>query len=196
MNYDLNYDQIEKNRSEGLKRESARTALGGIVAALSVALMLLSSVIPFLQYVLPAIAGAILAIIVIELNKRWAVGTYIAVSILSFIMIPDKETAMMYISFFGYYSVVKIALEQKIKLRPVRFIIKFLIFNIAMVCSYALLIYVFGMPIEDLTDNGWKGLLALLALANVMMVCYDFALTQMIRLYVARWQKRFRKIFK
>ena len=95
-------------------KQSSKTALGGIVAALSVALLFMLSVIPFLTYALPAMAGALIILIVIELNKKWAVGVYFAVSLLALLLVPDKESALMYASFFCYYPIFKSVIESKL----------------------------------------------------------------------------------
>ena len=55
-------------------KNSTKTAIGGIIAALSIVLMLLTSAIPTLTYAIPAIAGLLLVVIVIEVNKKWAFG--------------------------------------------------------------------------------------------------------------------------
>ncbi|MCD7774521.1 MAG: hypothetical protein LUG85_01560 [Clostridiales bacterium] len=177
-------------------RKSAKTALGGIITALSVTLMLVSSVIPFLEYALPAIAGALLVLMVIELNKKWAFCAYAAVSILSILMLSNKETAMMYIAFFGYYPILKPLFESKIKNNVLCWIVKALEFNAAVIAAYFIIVKVFGMPIEELTENGIWGLLGLLALGNVMFVLYDICITRLVTVYLNNWQKRFRKIFK
>ena len=83
-------------------RNSAKTAMGGMIAALSLTIMLLTAVIPYLQYALPAMSGALLVLMVIEINKKWALCTYTAVSILSFLILPNKEAAMVYFAFFGF----------------------------------------------------------------------------------------------
>ena len=84
-------------------RNSSKTALGGIVAALSVTMMFLTAVIPTLTYALPAAAGVLLIIVVIDVDKKWAFGVYAAVSLLSLLVLPDKEAAVMYVFFFGHY---------------------------------------------------------------------------------------------
>ena len=61
-----------------------------MIAALSVTIMLSTAVIPYLTYALPAMAGVLLVLMVIEINKSWALCTYVAVSILSFLILPDK----------------------------------------------------------------------------------------------------------
>ena len=176
-------------------RSSTKTALGGITAALSVTLMLLSAVIPFLEYALPAFSGALLLLVVIELGKGWAFGTYLSVSLLSLIMLANKEAAMMYVAFFGWYPIVKQALERALRLRVLQWLVKILIFASSMAGAYFVLIKVFGMKLEDLTDHGFKGLLGLLAMAVVMFVVLDICMRRRIVVYHRRWQKKFRKLF-
>ena len=95
-------------------RQSAKTALAGIISALAVAIMFATTIIPFLTYALSAISGALLLLMVIEINRRWAFTSYVAVSILSILLLNDKEAALMYILFFGYYPIMKSVLYIKV----------------------------------------------------------------------------------
>ena len=182
-------------------RKSAKTALGGIVAALSLVLMLLSSVFPNLSLVLPAIAGVVLMIMVIEIGRKWAFTAYIVISILSIFILPDKETAMMFVGFFGYYPVLKSIIEQKLN-RVVGFILKFLIFNAAVAVVYLTIIYVFKIPVDfEFHVDFLKGLEKysipiLLAIANVTFLLYDFLLSRYVVLYLYRLRKYVRRVFK
>lgn len=177
-------------------RNSAKTAIGGIVASLSLVIMLLSAVIPFLEYALPAIAGTLLVVIVIEINKKWALCAYIAVSILSILILANKEAAMMYIAFFGYYPILKPFFESKIKNTPICWAAKAVVFNAAVVAAYFIIVYVFGLPIEDIEKHGAKMIPVLLLMGNAMFVLYDICITRLVTLYVRKWQKKFRKLFK
>ena len=76
-------------------KQSSKTAFGGILTALSVVLMFLTGVIPFLTFALPALAGALLILIVTEIGSKWALCVYAAVSILSLLVVADKEAAML-----------------------------------------------------------------------------------------------------
>ena len=169
--------------------------MGGIMAALSLVLMLISTVVPFLTYVLPAFAGAVLIIMVIEIGKGWAGITYATVSLLSLILLADKETAMMYVAFFGYYPIVKNIYETKLP-KILCVIAKFLTFNASVVAAYFILIYVFAIPIEGLDDFGKLTIPILLVMGNVLFVLYDFVLTRFITIYSLRFRKRFRSLFK
>lgn len=180
---------------EKIMRQSSKTALGGIIAALSLVLMLLSTVIPFLTYVLPAFAGAVLVLMVIEISKPWAFCTYIAVSLLSLLILSDKETAMMYVAFFGYYPILKNIFEKKLK-RPIEIFCKFLTFNLAVIIAYVVMIYVFMIPIEGMDDFGKWTVPILLFMGNILLILYDIVLSRFIALYMVKLRKRFRSLFK
>ena len=68
-------------------RESTKASLGGIIAALSIVIMLLTYVSPLLVYTAPPFAGILLLIIINELGFRWSVATFAAVSLLSVFII-------------------------------------------------------------------------------------------------------------
>lgn len=167
-----------------------------MIAALSVTIMLSTAVIPYLTYALPAMAGILLVLMVIEINKSWAVCTFAAVSILSFLILPDKEAAMMYCAFFGSYPIFKPLVEGKIKNNVVCWILKALFFNIMAVLAYVIIINVFGIPLDEMDELGKWGVPLLLVMGNVMFVLYDICITRMVTLYLHKWQKKFRKLFR
>ena len=176
-------------------KQCSQTAFGGILTALSVVLMFLTGIIPFLTFALPALAGALLILIVMEIGPKWALCVYAAVSILSLLVVADKEAAMMYAAFFGYYPVIKSFLESKLP-RVVEWIVKFLIFNAAMVLAYVIIIFVFGMPLDEMEEFGQYAVPILLGMGNVVFFVYDIALTRVIGAYLHRWRKAFRRLFK
>ncbi len=176
-------------------QNSSRTALGGIVAALSVTMMLLTTVIPVLSYALPAMAGILLILIVIEVDKKWAFGVYTAVSILALLILPDKEAALMYVFFFGHYPIMKAILEQKFQ-KVILWIFKFLLFNACVVAAYLVIIYVFQLPFEEMEEYGKWAIWGLLALGNVVFIVYDIALSRLVTLYLLKLRPSVRKLFR
>ncbi len=180
--------------------QSSKTAIGGIATALSVVL-LLPTVIGMFTYALPAFAGMIIMFCVIELDKKWALGIYAAVSLLGLLIIPNKEAVVYYVAFFGYYPVVKAILESKVP-RVVEYILKFLIFNVAVVFATILLVKVFGMPLSQVLGTEgetafWVKYAApiMLFMGNIVFILFDFCLTNLVTVYLRVWQKRFRKLF-
>lgn len=157
--------------------------------------MLLTGVIPFMTYALPLAAGALLILAVIEINKRWAFFVYVAVSLLSVFVVPDKEAAVFYVSFFGYYPIIKSTLEKHLNI-VVEWIVKLVIFNASTVAGYFFTTYVLGIPFDETGEFGKYSLLILLALANAVFIAYDVMLTKFITLYLMKFRKSFHKIFK
>lgn len=187
---------------KGMKMSvSAKTALGAMVTALSVVILIPSAVQVFV-YALPAMAGMLTMFAVVEIDKKWAIGSYIATSLIGLLFVANKEAVMYYVAFFGYYPVVKAILESKLP-RALEYVLKFLIFNVSIVISGVLLVKVFGMPYNDLLGIDGESafftkyaLPIMLVLGNLVFILYDVALTRMLTAYLYVWQKRFHKIMR
>lgn len=176
-------------------KQSSKCALGGIVAALSLVLMISVAVIPFLTYALPAAAGLLITFIVMEIDKKWALGVYFTVAILGILLVPDKEVAVMYLAFFGYYPILKAVLESKLNV-PLGWVLKILSFLLTMLVSYFLMIKFMGITVDEIDEMGLIAVPLLLGMGTVAFVLYDIALSKMITLYTLKWRKYFRRYFK
>lgn len=170
------------------------TALGGIISALSVFVMFLSGVFPFLTYVIPALSGLILIVTVREAELKWSFFIYLAVSILSMLVVADKEAAIMYTFFFGYYTIAYEVFERHLK-GALKWICKFVLFNASVVLGYVVIIYVFGIPMEDMDDFGKYTIPILLGIGNVIFIMYDYILSNLFSIYDKHWHKHIAKIF-
>ena len=167
--------------------------MGGIVSALSLVLMISVAVIPFLTYALPAAAGMLIVFMVIETDKKWAFGVYAAVAILGVLLVPDKEVAVMYLAFFGYYPILKAVMESK--LRPVLcWVLKIGSFLLTMVASYFLMIKLMGVTIDEIDEFGVMAIPMLLGLGTFAFVLYDIALSKLVTLYMLKWRKYFKTV--
>ena len=175
-------------------KQSGRVALGGILAALSLICMFLT-IFPYATYALPAMAGAVLIPIVVELGIKWGWMAYAAVGILSLFIAPSMEAKMMFIAFFGYYPVLKASLE-KVHNRVVEWGIKFVVFNVSMVVSYWLMLQFFGLEADAFEIFGFNLPLVILAAGNVVFLIYDLALTNVISLYIKSLHPKFSRMFK
>ena len=177
-------------------RESSKAALGGIVSALSVVAMLVTYLSPLLVYTAPPLAGILLLLIVNEIGYKWAVGTYVSISLLSIFFIADKEAAVFFTFFFGYYPVLKLYLDRKLHIRPIRALIKFLIFNISVAAAIAVCIFVFHIPYDDFTEGGYILFGVFWLMLNFLLVVYDYLITALQNLYQRKLRKRIQKIFR
>ena len=174
-------------------KNTTKTALCGIIAALATVFMLLSY-FPYLTYAIPAVAGLCMVILVIEINLKWAVCAYFASAVLVMIF-AETEAKMMYIFFFGYYPILKAALER-IHKPVIEWIIKFAVFNAAVLAVYWGLALLFDMSFADFGELGRYGGYILLAAANVVFFLYDIAVSRMAALYVMRLHPRIKKMLK
>lgn len=163
----------------------------GLIAALSVVFMLLSY-IPYLTYSAPAIAGIFMMIIAIELSRKWAYAAYIVSSVLIFLL-AENEAKILYILFFGIYPIVKGSIEG-LRRRVPEYILKFLLFNAAMLLDVLATVYLLGIPFDTGSFTGVYFYLAFAILANVFFIVYDIALTRLIMLYMYRLHGRIKKL--
>ncbi len=157
-------------------RKAKLTAFSGMLVALSVVLMALVTVLPVLMYVLPVVTGLIVLIVADVGSKKWALSVFFATSLLSLILLTDKESVLTYVLFFGYYPLVRGNLS---KLPKVLFVVlKFVLFNCAAVLTGFLGVFLFGVPKEEYTEFGQLTIPLLLGLANVVFVLYDMLLVR------------------
>ena len=165
--------------------KSFQVALGGVMAALSLAIMLLTGFIPIGTYACPALAGILLIAVVIELGAKWAWAVFAAISILSLFFAGDKEAALYFVMFFGFYPILKARIETLAKKWPQR-ILKLAVFNASMVAAFFLALYVFSVPAGEFVIFGiyipWLFLLA----GNVFFMDYDLAVKRLVLMSVNR----------
>ena len=80
---------------------ASKTALGAMSVALSV-ILLMPTALELFVYALPALAGIITMFCVVELNKKWAFAVFTASAIISLVLVPNKEAAVLYAAIIGY----------------------------------------------------------------------------------------------
>ena len=147
------------------------TALCGMMTALSVVLMFFTTFLPVLMYVLPIVTGIIVLLIKEVSNRKWASAVYFATAILSLLLITDKEAALTYALFFGYYPIIRDFVQKLPKL--LAWTIKIFLFNVAAVLVGVTGVYIFGLSAEEYSEFGKATVPILLSLANVVFLMYD-----------------------
>lgn len=174
-----------------LLKRTRKLALCGVIAALSTVVLFLTGVLPTATVALPAAAGVLLIPVVAECGTGWGFGAYAVCGALAFLSAPDREAALIYVLFFGYYPVL-FGLLEKLGSPVLRWATKLLVFNAAAAAEGLLAVYVLGIPWENIGFLGQATLPVLLVLANVVFVLYDYVLRGFIRLYYQRVQERVR----
>ena len=178
------------------KTESQKIALCGVLGALSVVLLLVGNILQIGTSAAPMLACFLLIPVLEEYGARYAVMLYAVVSVLSVILVPDKELALFYALVLGYYPALRVRLDG-ICSSVLRWAAKFACFNGATVAMYAFLIVVIAPPelVAEFAQEGIAMLAVLLALGNLSFWLFDRALISMTRLYRLRIRPTLKKMF-
>lgn len=173
-------------------KTSVKVSLGGIIAALSLVLMFLTSVIPFGTFAFPAFAGILAVLIVFNLGYGYAFAIFLITAVLSFLLVTDKEAALYYTAFLGYYPIVK-GLIERITSKAVQYIIKIALFNAAMIAAFYIGVMILSVPKESFNLFGVYLPWVFLMIGNIFFVLYDLCITRLVTLYLLKWHNRLNK---
>ena len=158
-------------------KKSFKIAFCGIVSAL-VCVIMAASLMPDLTFAVPAIAGLMFIPVFANAGVPAAIACFVSSSLLSF-FIGDKNSWLLFLVFFGYYPIIKPLLE-KIKNKPVKWVLKFSVFNAA-----AVVLYLIEVLVLRFTLGKWW-LLAAFAAGNAVFVLYDIAVARVAAFYYLR----------
>ena len=124
-------------------------ALGGMLTATAVVIMCLGSIIPVNTYLCPVLCILITRVVLERCGKRIGWCYYIATALLSLMLAPDREAALVY-AFLGYYPMIRPFFE---KLGVFAWYAKLLLFTLAGGASYGMLLLVMGAGAA--MSEGW-----------------------------------------
>ena len=124
-------------------------ALGGMLTATAVVIMCLGSLIPVNTYVCPVLCILITRVVLESCGRRIGWCYYIATAVLSLMLAPDREAALVY-AFLGYYPMIRPFFE---KLGVFALYAKLLLFTLAGGASYGMLLVVMGAGAA--MSEGW-----------------------------------------
>ena len=142
-------------------------ALGGMLTAVSVVIMCLGSVIPINTYVCPVLCILVTRPVLDRCGRRIGWCYYLATAILSLLLAPDREAALVY-AFLGYYPMLRPWFQ---KLGPIRQIAKLLFFTLSGAASYGVLIFLVGAA--GAMEEGWLLTAVTVILWDVLFLLVD-----------------------
>ncbi len=88
-----------------------KMTVSALVAALCTIALLIGSVFPTMALSMAALAGLFPAVVVIACGYGWAAGVWVAVSLLGFLLLPNKGSVALFLCFFGHYPIWKALIE-------------------------------------------------------------------------------------
>ena len=168
-----------------MKHKSSQVAIGGMASGLCLLLMFLTGMIPFSEYACPTFAGLVLIAVAEEMGRKTAFIVYGATALLSLLLAPSKEAAILFLFFFGYYPVLRTILEQRVGVKLLRLVAKLLLYNVMIVLGYLVVINVLGIPdiLEEFGSFGKYPALVLLLFGNVFFLVYDYTVGNLTEVY-------------
>ena len=165
------------------QRKSRQTALCGLLAALSVVILSLGSIIPLATFACPMLAMVCLLPVAGSYGLGTSLLVYAAVSVLAVLLCADKELALFY-AFLGWYPALRPRLAPLP--RPLRAAVKAGLFALALTAMYALARYVLRLEAAERSRYAAPMAAALLALGVGVCLAFDRAL----EVLTARYRQR------
>ena len=161
-------------------KNARKVATAGMLTALCFVSLYLGSIFQTLDLSAAAIGSIIVLIAMIELDKKWALGVYIAASVLSVLLLPYKSPAVVFALFAGFYPILKAPLN---KIKPIVFsyFARIVCFNLAFFALFYVLTKLLNIQEDYLSLE-----IVIFALGNVAFLVYDFALERIAATYLTR----------
>lgn len=153
-------------------------ALGGMFSALAVAFMSIGSIIPSLDMSSAFIAGIVIIVARIEINRTAPISVYFVAGILSLILLPNRFAAICFMCHYGLYPIVKEYIER-LRVKPLKWAIKIAVF-LAMYTAMIKLGEYFTIATDDILEVTEPVLYAIGLLTSII---YDFFLTIVVTRY-------------
>lgn len=147
--------------------KARQMALGGMMTALSVVIMSLGSLIPVNTYLCPVLCILVNRTVLERCGKRIGWCYYLSVMVLSLLLAPDREAALVY-AFLGYYPMIRPWFQR---LGPLALAVKLVFFTLAGALSYAVLLLVMGAGAA--MADGWLLTAVTVLLWDVLFLLVD-----------------------
>lgn len=151
-----------------MRSGARKIAVCAVTAALGVVLMLLGSFMGLGMYMAPIFVGWCLIPIGRRYGVRYQTMLWIAIGLLSMLLVSDMEQNLMFIGFFGWYPIIRLKL-QKLPRIP-RLCLKLLLFNVVIVAIEAVVLTFLVPGMLEI----WLVAL-LLGMGNLTFLVYDYA---------------------
>lgn len=164
-------------------KRSGPVALGGVMAAGSMALLWLACVAPSGRTGLTACAGLFPVAATLYAGRTAGYLCWAAASLLGLFLLPDKAVALLFAAFLGLYPVVKGRLET-LERRTVEWGLKLSWFELTLTLFWFVLEGLFGVP-EWLAGRT----LLVYGLGSLVFVIYDVGLSRLITLLRIRFSR-------
>lgn len=172
-----------------MRQQSRKVALCGVLCGLAVVVLLLGGLFFLAVYCAPLLAMAVLLPVLEEYGPGTAGAAYGAVAILALLLVPDRETALVYV-FFGWYPILRPRIAALPSL-PVRLVCRLGVCGLSMFLLYGVTIRLLGLTaVTEELGGGWLTA-ALAVMGCAVFLLLDLALGRLTVLWRRKLRRRF-----
>ena len=172
-----------------MREQSRKVALCGVLCGLAVVVLLLGGLFSLAVYCAPLLAMAVLLPVLEEYGPGTAGAAYGAVAILALLLVPDRETALVYV-FFGWYPLLRPRIAALPSL-PVRLVCRLGVCGLSMFLLYGVTIRLLGLTaVTEELGGGWLTA-ALAVMGCAVFLLLDLALGRPTVLWRRKLRRRF-----
>ena len=172
-----------------MREQSRKVALCGVLCGLAVVVLLLGGLFSLAVYCAPLLAMAVLLPVLEEYGPGTAGAAYGAVAILALLLVPDRETALVYV-FFGWYPLLRPRIAALPSL-PVRLVCRLGVCGLSMYLLYGVTIRLLGLTaVTEELGGGWLTA-ALAVMGCAVFLLLDLALGRLTVLWRRKLRRRF-----
>lgn len=150
---------------------SKQIALGGMVAAITVLCLYAAAMLP-VGRLLPLYLAS-LAIVVLSGEGAYipALICFLASAAIAFLILPDKQPAILYALFFGHYGIIRPVIQGRVRGRVIRALLKLLYCDFFL--AVGLYVGVYLIAGFSLTLPAWLPIWGAVLLAQPALLLYD-----------------------
>ena len=170
-----------------LKKTIRRMAYSAILAAIITVIVIAGGFFDIIDLACASLAALILQVVYTEMGGKSAVMIYAVSAALSFILMPLRSATLYFVTFFGYYPILRGVLLRKMKSKKVINFLLCLLFNAVMIVLYAAFRTVFGIENEPVYVY-----VLLIISANIFFACFEMLMGKIMILYNYKIKKLFK----
>ena len=155
-----------------------------VFGALALVLLYVGMMAPSGKWGIVAAAGLLPCAVILSVGVRAGLLCWSGVTILAFLTLPDKFIALLFGVLFGLYPIVKALIESLRKL-ALEYILKLAFFNLSFSVVYVVMkgAVLSALPVQ--IHRIWL----LYLVGNIVFFLYDYGVSKLISLYMARIHK-------
>lgn len=160
--------------------------LGAMVTAICVLCLFAASMMPVGRVVCLFLSSVCICVLTCEGAFFAAFVSFAASALLSFLLLPDKSMAGLYVLLLGHYGILRAGLHRRMEKGPLRFLLKLFYCDAFLGLGAYLALRVFALT---LTLPQGLPVWALVVIAQAVFVLFDWLYGLAEAIYIARLRK-------